>query len=225
MVDGGYDDEAETEDRCGAEGEDRAGGAPRAGDRGGVGHAVRGSPEPDLRLEEATAGERDAGLRTRHWGGCARAGTAGNGGAVRQDRPTDSGTRFFVHEVRPMSKADRQAMLDRSHPELSLRRQCVLLGLARSGVYRAKAPDNDTDLAVRRRLDELFTAYPFLGLRRMAAMLRADAAGRCCGPMLRADAAGRGGGDQPQACATADAHHGDRRPRTEAADDEAGTGA
>lgn len=72
-----------------------------------------------------------------------------------------------------MSKADRQARLDRSHPELSLRRQCVLLGLARSGVYRAKAPDNDTDLAVRRRLDELFTAYPFLGSRRMTAMLRA----------------------------------------------------
>ncbi len=73
-----------------------------------------------------------------------------------------------------MSKADRQAMLDRSHPDLSIRRQCALLGLARSGVYRPKAPANDDDLTVMRRLDELFTAHPFLGSRRMAALLRVE---------------------------------------------------
>jgi putative transposase len=50
-----------------------------------------------------------------------------------------------------------------------------LLCLARSGVYRPKPPANDdTDLALMRRLDELFTAWPFLGSRRMAAMLRAE---------------------------------------------------
>ena len=42
-----------------------------------------------------------------------------------------------------MSKPDRDAMLDRTHPKLSVRRQCALLGLARSGVYRPKAPAND----------------------------------------------------------------------------------
>ena len=68
-----------------------------------------------------------------------------------------------------MSKPDREAMLDRAHPVLSMRR------LARSGVYRPKPPANDdTDLALMRRLDELFTAWPFLGSRRMTAMLRAD---------------------------------------------------
>ena len=73
-----------------------------------------------------------------------------------------------------MSKADREGMLDRDHPKLSVRRQCALLGLARSGVYRPKALANDDELAVMRRLDELFTAHPFLGSRRMAAMLRAE---------------------------------------------------
>jgi putative transposase len=73
-----------------------------------------------------------------------------------------------------MSKPDREAMLDRAHPELSVRRQCRLLGLARSGVYRPKAPANDDDLALMQRLDELFLAHPFLGSRRMAAMLRAE---------------------------------------------------
>ena len=73
-----------------------------------------------------------------------------------------------------MSKPDREAVLDRSHSELSIRRQCVLLGLARSGVYRPRPVAEEDDLAVMRRLDELFLAHPFLGSRRMAAMLRAE---------------------------------------------------
>jgi putative transposase len=73
-----------------------------------------------------------------------------------------------------MSKPDRDAMLDRAHLKLSVRRQCVLLGLSRSGVYRPKKPVNDeADRALMRRLDELFLAHPFLDSRRMTAMLRA----------------------------------------------------
>ena len=45
-------------------------------------------------------------------------------------------------------------------------------GVARSSVYRPAVPANDNDLAVMRRLDELFTAWPFLGSRRMGMMLR-----------------------------------------------------
>jgi putative transposase len=73
-----------------------------------------------------------------------------------------------------MSTPDRKALIDRDHRGLSLRRQCRLLGVARSGVYRPAPPANDSDLAVMRRLDELFTAWPFLGSRRMAIMLKAE---------------------------------------------------
>jgi putative transposase len=73
-----------------------------------------------------------------------------------------------------MSVPDRRARLGRAHCSLSIRRQCQLLGLARSGVYRTPAPANDNDLALMRRIDELFTAWPFLGSRRMARMLRGD---------------------------------------------------
>jgi putative transposase len=74
-----------------------------------------------------------------------------------------------------MSAPDRRALLDRDDDRpLSVRRQCMLLGLARSGVYRPPAAANDDDLALMRRLDELFTAHPFLGSRRMAALLRAE---------------------------------------------------
>ena len=71
-----------------------------------------------------------------------------------------------------MSTPGRKAMLDRRHPQLSIRRQCALLGLARSGAYRLAKPPNDNDLGLMRRLDELFTDWPFLDSRRMAAMLR-----------------------------------------------------
>jgi putative transposase len=73
-----------------------------------------------------------------------------------------------------MSTPDRREMLDRSDKALSIRRQCALVGVARSGVYRLQKPANDNDLALMRRLDELYTAWPFLGSRRMTAMLRAE---------------------------------------------------
>jgi putative transposase len=73
-----------------------------------------------------------------------------------------------------MSAPDRRALLDPDHDKLSTRRQCALLGVVRSSVYRQRRPANDNDLAVTRRLDELFTAWPFLGSRRMAAMLRME---------------------------------------------------
>jgi putative transposase len=73
-----------------------------------------------------------------------------------------------------MSAPDRRALIDRDHREPSIRKQCKLLGLARSGIYRTPPPANDNDLTLMRRIDELFTAWPFLGSRRMAVMLRAE---------------------------------------------------
>jgi putative transposase len=70
-----------------------------------------------------------------------------------------------------MSTPDRRTQLDREHGVLSIRRQCRLLGLARSGVYRTPASPDDDALALMRRIDELFTTWPFLGSRRMAQML------------------------------------------------------
>src|SRR5246500_6050766 len=70
-----------------------------------------------------------------------------------------------------MSIPDRRAKLDREHGVLSIRRQCRLLGLSRSGVYRTPVPAREDDLTLMRRIDELFTAWPFLGSRRMARML------------------------------------------------------
>ena len=50
-----------------------------------------------------------------------------------------------------MSAPDRRARLDRKHGVLSIRRQCKLLSVARSGLYRPPIPANDNDLSVQIR--------------------------------------------------------------------------
>jgi putative transposase len=73
-----------------------------------------------------------------------------------------------------MSAPDRRMLLDPAHPGLSIRRQCNLLGLARSSIYRPARIANDDELAIRSRLDELFLLWPLFGSRRMTARLRAE---------------------------------------------------
>jgi putative transposase len=55
--------------------------------------------------------------------------------------------------------------------ELSIIRQCELLGLCRSSLYYRPQPVSNADLSLMRRLDELHLAHPFLGARKLARML------------------------------------------------------
>lgn len=63
-------------------------------------------------------------------------------------------------------------MIVMDDPKLSVRRQCDLLGIWRSGVYYEPAPVRPEDLAAMRLLDEQYTRTPFYGVRRMHAWLR-----------------------------------------------------
>jgi putative transposase len=73
-----------------------------------------------------------------------------------------------------MSMADRRAMIDPAKDDLSVRRQCELLALSRSGVYRLKSDAAADDLALMRRIDVLHLALPFYGSRRMMFELNKD---------------------------------------------------
>src|SRR5258705_2788910 len=66
-----------------------------------------------------------------------------------------------------MSIPERRAMVERPAENLSVRRQCALLNLARSGVYRPGPVTGADDLALMRRIDELHLKWPFYGSRRM----------------------------------------------------------
>ena len=71
-----------------------------------------------------------------------------------------------------MSPAERLALVDHVDPVLSIVAQCRLLKVARSTLYYQPAPVSVDDLAVMRRIDELYLASPFYGSRRMTAVLR-----------------------------------------------------
>ena len=66
-----------------------------------------------------------------------------------------------------MSVPERRAMVERPGESLSVRRQCALPNLARSGVYRRGPVTGADDLAMMRRIDELHLKWPFYGSRRM----------------------------------------------------------
>ena len=51
---------------------------------------------------------------------------------------------------------------------MSLRRQCRLLGLARSSCYCTPQGESAENLALMRNIDELYTEHPFYGSRRIA---------------------------------------------------------
>jgi len=62
-------------------------------------------------------------------------------------------------------------MIEAEHPVLSVRRQCDLLGLARSGLYYEPQGESPENLALMRLLDEAYTAWPFYGVRKITAHL------------------------------------------------------
>lgn len=57
--------------------------------------------------------------------------------------------------------------MDRDHREISLRRQCELLGVNRSGLYCQPCGENPENLKLMRLIDEEYTERPFYGSRKM----------------------------------------------------------
>ena len=73
-----------------------------------------------------------------------------------------------------MSRAERKAMVRRDVPGLSLSRQCELLSIGRSSLYYAPKGESKENLALMRRIDEVFLKYPFYGSRQMVRHLRRE---------------------------------------------------
>jgi putative transposase len=78
-----------------------------------------------------------------------------------------------------MSRGERKAMIARDRPDLSLSRRCCLLSISRSSFYYAPKGVSAENLALMRRIDELFLKYPFYGSRQMVRQLRRE--GICVG--------------------------------------------
>ena len=59
-------------------------------------------------------------------------------------------------------------------PEISVRRQCELLGVNRSGLYYEPVGESQENLRLMRLLDEQYTRTPFYGSRKMREWLVAE---------------------------------------------------
>jgi len=70
-----------------------------------------------------------------------------------------------------MSRAERRALIEREDPALPVSRQCRLLAVSRSSVYRRPAEVSEEDRAIMALIDRQYLARPYYGSRRMAAWL------------------------------------------------------
>ena len=65
-------------------------------------------------------------------------------------------------------------MLEREHPELPMKVQAELLGLSYSSLFYQPVAPSERELAIKRRIDEVYTAYPFYGSRKIAQVLKPE---------------------------------------------------
>jgi putative transposase len=65
----------------------------------------------------------------------------------------------------------KRSLIDVSDPDYSVSEQCRLLNLARSSYYHAVVGESEEDLVLKQHLDQLYTAFPFFGSRKMVVEL------------------------------------------------------
>ena len=71
-----------------------------------------------------------------------------------------------------LSAEAKRAFIEPEHPQISVARQCAMLGLSRSSFYYRTHGESAENLHLMRLLDEQYTRTPFYGVRRMTVWLR-----------------------------------------------------
>lgn len=73
-----------------------------------------------------------------------------------------------------LSLAAKRGAVEPGHPQLSIARQCTLLGLSRASYYRGEplVQDPADTLRLMRLIDEEYTRHPFYGSRKTTSWLR-----------------------------------------------------
>jgi putative transposase len=68
----------------------------------------------------------------------------------------------------------RRALVEREDSELPLTVQAMLLSVSRSSLYYRSARPSPEEVALKHRIDAIFTEWPFYGSRRITAQLRRE---------------------------------------------------
>ena len=67
-----------------------------------------------------------------------------------------------------------RSQVEPCHPKASIRQQCELLGISRSGYYYEPAPETEENLQLMLRLDQLHMDHPVYGSRRLQVLLERE---------------------------------------------------
>jgi putative transposase len=70
--------------------------------------------------------------------------------------------------------SERAGLVEKDHLKISLRRQCALLGVARSTVAYVPVAEDPEDVRIKRLVDEIYMKDPCLGVRRLVTVLARD---------------------------------------------------
>ncbi len=70
------------------------------------------------------------------------------------------------------SVSEKQKMIEPGHKQISLRRQCELIGLNRASYYYKPATESSLNLRLMRLIDEQYMKMPYYGWPRMTAHLK-----------------------------------------------------
>jgi len=73
-----------------------------------------------------------------------------------------------------LSHAERRALIERAAPPLPIMTQAQLLGVSRARLYYQRAPPSLAEVAITHRIDELYTAHPCYGSRKLTALLQPE---------------------------------------------------
>lgn len=73
-----------------------------------------------------------------------------------------------------MSRVERAALIDREERELTLGVQVDLLSVSRASLYYRPVPPTLEEVALKHRIDELYTQWPFYGSRKITLELRGE---------------------------------------------------
>ena len=66
---------------------------------------------------------------------------------------------------------ERRLLIKEAHPDLSIVKQCELLGVNRSGLYYEPVPESEENLSIMRLLDAQYLKTPFYGVERLLVLL------------------------------------------------------
>jgi putative transposase len=76
--------------------------------------------------------------------------------------------------VSSLSHEERACLVEREGGEIPLIQQVELLSISRSSVYYQPKEPSSEEIAIKHRIDELYTQYPFYGSRRIAKQMKRE---------------------------------------------------